>query len=1085
MFEHRILTSVLSTLGVCAMTSSIIVPSVEGAPRWEDQTVFRVNKEEPHATKMPFPTAEEASTKTRMESPYAMLLNGEWKYHWSPTVEEHATAANNFFSPGFDDSAWGTIPVPSNVELQGHGTPIYVNSGYPFVKNPPSVTDEPPADWTVYKERSPVSAYRRTFSLPDSWENREIFIVFNGVDSCLTLYVNGQEVGYSQDSRTPAEFNITKYLKDGENLLAVEVHRWSDGSYLEDQDMWRLSGIFRDVYLWSAGQVELRDIEIHAALDESYEKGVLDLKTWVYNFSTNTLQYTLAASLVDGQGNTIAESKKDGNVFKNTDHVGNRQFDGLDIQPWSAESPTLYTLQLALMDGEGKAIAHYAFPVGFKTSEIKDGNLLINGKPVLIKGVNRHDHDEVTGHYVSEDTMRAELDLMKRLNINAIRTSHYPNDPRFLELVNEYGFYVISEANIETHGFGNTAENAIANAPEWRLAMADRVKNMVETFKNQPCIIVWSLGNEAGTGPNFQYLAGLVDGRDPSRPVHYEGACRAEPAYGYVAYESPMYYGIGGLDEWLKAMKRKRPEQQKPMIQCEYSHAMGNSCGGLAEYWDYFRREPLLQGGFIWDWRDQGILQTQKADPRAPAAPTAFDKDRYVAEDGSLKYFAFGGDFGDKPNDNNFCMNGVVGADLVPNPHATEVAYQYRSILTSGVDLTNAQPVVKIFNEHFFTTLKDLPMTWILLKNGEPVKGGKTTVSELAPQSSIDMSIPISGIQIDPDAEYHLNVEYALGQDAGWADKDFVIARDQLELKWSKSGPKPYVSTKSSVMPARSLTDSYVFSAGNISAAINKQTAQLVSYKLGKVEFLKAPLQLNFWRAPIDNDRGNKMPETCGAWKDAGANVEVINVSEQKLDGGAYELAFDLKVPVGDTTAKLTYTFYGDGVMGVGLKLNPAGETVPKYIPRVGFQCSINSALSEWNWFGRGPVENYSDRKSGAFVGLYKGDVRNLWSPYARPQENSNRTDVRQASFMRGTHGLLIRPTDGQLLQIAAYPFLMEDLENSLHAVDLPLRDLITVQISHSLMGVGGEDSWRAWPRPGHLPLTDHPYEFSFILKPF
>ncbi|HSR88116.1 MAG TPA: glycoside hydrolase family 2 TIM barrel-domain containing protein, partial [Pontiella sp.] len=485
------------------MTLLIFAPSSDAAPRWEDQTVFRVNTEVPHATKMPFPTAQEAAGKTRMESPWAILLNGEWKFHWAPTVEEHEQSAKGFESVVFNDSAWDTIPVPANVELHGYGTPIYSNIEYPFTKSPPAVTGEPPADWTTFKERSPVSAYRRTVTVPETWNGRNTFIVFNGVGSAFTLYVNGQEVGYSQDSRTPAEFNITKYLKEGDNLLAVAVHRFSDGSYLEDQDFWRLSGIFRDVYLWSCDQLDVRDVEIHASLDDTYSKGVLDVKTWVYNYTDGSKKYSITAVLADADGKPVVTQEVDGNVFKGTDHISTISLDGLSIKPWSAETPNLYTLQLALKDEAGAELAHYAFPVGFIRTEIKDGNLMVNGRPVLIKGVNRHDHDEVTGHYIPEKTMRAELELMKRLNINAIRTSHYPNDPRFLELVNEYGFYVISEANVETHAFGNDGENELANDVSWRAAFADRMKNMVETFKNQPCIIAWSLGNEAGSGSNL------------------------------------------------------------------------------------------------------------------------------------------------------------------------------------------------------------------------------------------------------------------------------------------------------------------------------------------------------------------------------------------------------------------------------------------------------------------------------------------------------------------------------------------------------------------------------------------------------
>ena len=1066
------------------MTFLMFAPSSDAAPRWEDQSVFRVNKETPHATKMPFPTADEAAAKTRMESPWALLLNGDWKFHWAPTVEEHEQAAGDFESTGFDDSAWDTIPVPSNVELQGYGTPIYSNIKYPFAKNPPSVTAEPPADWTTYKERSPVSAYRRTFAMPDAWGGRQVFIVFNGVESAFTLYVNGLEVGYSQDSRTPAEFNITKYLKEGENLLAVEVHRFSDGSYLEDQDFWRLSGIFRDVYLWTGDLLDMRDVEIHASLDDTYSTGVLDFKTWVYNYSGSSKKYTIKAVLTDADGKPLATHEGNGNVFKGTDHISTVRFDSLSIQPWSAEAPHLYSLRLALQDEAGAEIAHYAFPVGFKRTEIKDGSFLVNGQPVLIKGVNRHDHDEITGHYIPEETMRAELELMKRLNINAIRTSHYPNDPRFLELVNEYGFYVISEANVETHGFGTDAENLLAGEVSWKSALIDRVQNMVETFKNQPCIIAWSVGNEAGSGSNLESMADWVRERDPSRPVHYEGAHAAD--YDYVDFVSPMYATIESLDVWCRDMEKKRPEFQRPMIQCEYSHAMGNSCGGLADYWKLFRKEPLLQGGFIWDWRDQGLLRTRPANGKAPAAVMALDKERFVAEDGSLIYFAYGGDFGDKPNDKNFCINGLVSADLVPHPHAVEAAYQYRSILTSGSDLSAAKPVIRIFNENFFTPLRNQPMTWMLLEDGKPVKAGRLVITDLAPQASVEMTIPVPGIKINEGAEYHLNVEYPLARDLPWAGKDFIVARDQLALEWTQVAARPYETREGSVMSPRKSGDNLVFGADKITAAINEKTGQLVSYKAGTREYLREPLQLNFWRPPVDNDRGNSgsMQEKCALWRTAGANAVVTQISENKASG-AYELVFDLSVPVGETTATVTYTFYGDGALGVSLKLEPKGENLPE-IPRVGFQCSLSPEFSEWTWFGRGPEENYSDRNTSTFVGLWKADVRNSWSPYVRPQETANRTEVRRAAFSDGKrHGLIIRSTDGQPLEMGAYPFLQSDLEGLGHTADIPLRGLITVQIAHRQMGVGGEKPAPSWPQTDHLLKAEGAYEYAFVLQPF
>ena len=1053
--------------------------AANAARRWENESVFRVNKEHPHATKMAFPSAEEALSKTRMESPWCQLLNGDWKFHWSPTAEAHAASVKNFFESDFDDAAWDTISVPSNVELKGYGTPIYTNIKYPFVKNPSSVTDEPPADWTAYKERSAVSAYRRTFTVPQAWDGRNTFIVFNGVESAFTLYVNGQEVGYSQDSRTPAEFNITKYLKAGENLLAVEVHRWCDGSYLEDQDFWRLSGIMRDVYLWSAADLDLRDIEIHASLDEACSKGVLDIDTSVCNLGDGSEKYTVEAVLTDADGKPVVGRKLSGNVVSGKETKKQVHVEDLQIHPWSAETPYLYTLQVALKNAAGEGVAFYAFKVGFVRSEIKNGNLLVNGRPVLIKGVDRHDHDDLTGHYVSEETMRAELNLMKRLNINAIRTSHYPNDPRFLELVNEYGFYVISEANIETHDFGTNPQNQLANDAAWRPALLDRVQNMVEAFKNQPCIIIWSLGNESGTGPNFEAMADWVHERDPSRPVHYEGAWSI--GYTYVDFESPMYYGIGRLDEWCRNMEKKKPEEQKPLIQCEYSHAMGNSCGGLAEYWEYIRKERLLQGGFIWDWRDQGIRCTQPAKSDVQAAVTALDEQRFVAEDGSLVYFAYGGDYGDKPNDGNFCMNGVVGADLVPNPHATEVAYQYRSILTSGVNVSSKTPSVKVFNENFFVPLRKQPLKWTILENGEVIKSGLRMIDQLDPQTSVNVTIPASGIKVNQDAEYYLNIEYPQVGDRVWAPAGTIVARDQVALDWTQDRAQPYEPQSGKAVSVET-DESITLSSGDLTAVISKKSGQLVSYCNGERELLKQPLTMNFWRPPVDNDRGNGMPRKCAPWREAGANAIVKNIAVQQ-GAESVDVTVDYSVPAGETTAVVTYNFYRDGALGVALKLPPKGRL--SEIPRVGFQCSIDPAFSDWTWYGRGPEENYSDRNTATFVGLWNMDVSKAWFPYNKPGETANRTDVRRAAFSDGEHGLKICSTDGQPLEIGAYPFLQNDLEGTRHPADIPLRDLVTVQISHRQMGVGGENSWGAWPRPAHLIRAHGTYEYSFVIQPF
>ncbi len=1076
--RHKTSLHVLAAIASLASLLGSPSPVVGStAPDWENQAIFRIHKEAPHATKMPFSSAEAAVSHQRMDSPWAQSLNGTWRIHWAPTLDQHPT---EFYRPDFDVSEWDTIPVPSNVELHGHGTPIYTNITYPFPKNPPSVTDTPEKDWTHLTERHPVSAYRRSFEIPEIWDGRQTFIVFNGVESAFRLYVNGQEVGYSQDSRTPAEFNITPYLKKGENLLAVEVHRFSDGSYLEDQDFWRLSGIFRDVYLWSADTLDLRDFEVHATLDDSYTKGVLDLSAWTHNYGDHAQKYKLLVSLFDANQQVLAQKELSGNVAqRGGEDTVSLQFEDLSIEPWSAETPKLYTLLLSLRDASGETETHYALKIGFLRSEIKNGNLLVNGQPILIKGVNRHDHDQFTGHYIPEATMRADLNLMKRLNINAIRTSHYPNDPRFLELVDEYGFYVISETNIETHALGNNPENQIANDPSWYPALQDRVTNMVETLKNHPSVILWSLGNEAGTGPNFEKTAAWVHQRDASRPVHYEGAYERD----YVDLYSPMYFWIGRLDEWCRKQEALPLDKQRPMIQCEYSHAMGNSCGGLNEYWRHIRKERLLQGGFIWDWRDQGILQSKAPDPEQPAAVTTLDPQRFVAADGSLRYFAYGGDFGDKPNDDNFCMNGIVQADLTPSPQAVEVAYEYRSILTSGVDLKSQQPTIRIFNENFFVPLQDQPLQWTLLENGKVIQSGECTLPELAPQTATELKIPVQAVAIQPGAEYHLNLSYLQGKERPWADSDHIVARDQLALEWTTPSQQAHASTPPVDFEVEEADGQLTIRTANARVQFDSESGQLTSYQVDGREYLQAPLKLHFWRAPVDNDRGSKMPSRWGPWRHAGEQAKVVKQTHLATKN-SYSIHYELAIPVGESTASVDYTFYGDGALGVALELRPAGEKLP-ILPNVGFQCALPADMRQWTWFGRGPEENYSDRCAGSFLGIWSGPVDTLWFPYTEPQGTANRTGIRWAEFSDShSNGLRIESTDAHTLEISAYPFLQSDLENRKHPADIPLRDLVSVQIAHRQMGVGGETSWGTWPRPAHILNPDRPYHFSFVMSP-
>ena len=577
-------------------------------PDWENQAVFRINKEAPRATNMPFPSKEVAAGKSRLESPWCKLLNGNWKFNYTGNP---ATRPAGFEAPAFDDTGWKEIPVPSNWQMHGYGIPLYTNITYPFAKNPPLVMGEPPRHFTSFPadKRNPVGSYRHKFTVPPDWQGRHTFIVFGGVDSAFYLWINGKKVGYSEDSRTPAEFDITPYLQEGENLLAAEVYQYSDGSYLEDQDMFRLSGIFRDVYLWSAANVDLQDFWIQSGLADDYKTGTLSFTPKIANRGTTETTAIANLTLTGGDGKTISAPPV---TLKIPDGGSSEQTVKIeaipDVLAWSAELPNLYDYEISLTDGTGRQIAHHTGKTGFRRDEIKDGQFLHNGKPVLIKGVNRHDHNPVTGHYVTRGDILSDLKLMKQANINAIRTAHYPNDPALVELCDELGFYVVAEANIESHGMGYK-EQSLAKDPSWYEAHLDRIKNLVERDKNHPSIIMWSMGNEAGEGENFIKASAWIHGRDFSRPVHYEQAGKGAHADLY----SPMYATLAEMEKYCRDEEKKPLEQQRPLIQCEYNHAMGNSSGNLADYWELIHKERLLQGGFIWDWKDQSFSSLKHA----------------------------------------------------------------------------------------------------------------------------------------------------------------------------------------------------------------------------------------------------------------------------------------------------------------------------------------------------------------------------------------------------------------------------------------------------------------------------------------
>lgn len=1038
--------SKLITHTAIAIGASLVATAA--SPDWENQHVFRINKEAPHCVKMPFPSKEGALTKQRMESPWCQLLNGDWKFHWVNHPDKRPV---DFYKSDFDSSQWKTIKVPSNVELEGYGTPIYVNTRYPFKKNPPYVMGEPPKNFTTYNERNPVSSYLKTFTLPTDWKQRQTSITFNGVESAFYLWCNGKKVGYSQDSRTPAEFNLTPYLKQGKNTIAVEVYRYSDGSYLECQDFWRLSGIFRDVYLTSAPHTDLRDFTVNATLDEQ-GKGHFKLDLTPTNTAKTSDKIRVQAQLLAADGSIICQP----DLLLKPGAPASIETKGLNILPWSAESPSLYTLLLAVGPEQGKASHFYARKIGFKTSEIKNGQLLVNGKAIYIKGVNRHDHHHITGHYVTEDTMRKELELMKRLNINTVRTSHYPNDPRFYELCDEYGMYVISEANIESHGMGYGRES-LAKFPAWQKAHLDRIVNMVQSLKNNPSIILWSMGNEAGDGVNFVACSNWLRTQAPVKyPVHYERAGQA----AHVDLVTPMYTGQNGCINYAKQESRKPLSRQRPMMLCEYSHAMGNSSGGLWDYWMAFESQRLLQGGCIWDWRDQGIVKTIKT------------------KDGKTKsFFAYGGDYGDQPNDNDFCANGIVGSDLTPSPQTPEVHKSYQNLRLPKHEWNKGTLTLTLQNMASFTNLDIYDLQATPVVDGREGQTIPLKIPSIPAEASGTLSLPFSQAK---GQDIRLRLELMLKNDTAWAPKGHIVANQEVVLR--QATPSNLASSKpSDATPVKqSKHDGHTtLSQGAFSVTINDSNAQVTSIKKAGKEQLAGPLHLNFWRAPNDNDMRNRFTAQATAWKQAGPNTTAKPMPSQPQNTASYQLS----IPAGESTGSIEYSIVNQELV-VGLHIQPKGKKLGS-LPRVGMQCLIPASYENFSWYGLGPHSCYIDRQASGLTGTYQLKVKQLAYPYIKPQETGNRMGIRRMSlFNQQQSGLVITALGKHQLQGGAYPALMSDYESSAgsnrHPCDIPQRDTITVNIDHAQRGLGGRNSWGAHPLDKDILSANREYSYRF-----
>ncbi len=1024
-------------------------PDVGTRPDWENPAVFQRNREPPHATYVPFADRSTALARDPTASPFYQSLSGTWKFHWSATPEDRPA---RFFEADFDTGGWDDLPVPSNWQLHGYGVPIYVDAGLPFRD-----ATEPPR---IPHTENPVGSYRRTFTLPTDWQDRRVFLHFAGVSSAMNVWVNGRAVGYSEGSKTPAEFDVTTLVHPGENAVAVEVYRWSDGSYLEDVDFWRLSGIERDVFLFSTPHVMIRDFRIVASLDDRYEHGWLDVAVAVaHDGAVTPAPHRVELELLTPSGRSVLPSSLVRDVSPVAGETTIRFEQRIDSPDrWTAETPNLYTLVLTLRDEDGQTTEVIARDVGFRRVEVDEGLLKVNGVPVILRGVNRHEHDPSTGRVVSEASMVEDIRLMQQfnININAVRASHYPNATRWYELCDRYGLYVVDEANVESNGVSFHPDITLANRPEWQAAHLDRTVRMVERDKNHPSIIIWSLGNEAGDGINFEATSAWVHARDPSRPVQYEMA----GTKSHTDIFAPMYARLDVLEAWVAEPRRQ------PLILCEYAHAMGNSVGNLQDYWDLIYAHDQLQGGFIWDWVDQGLW---KSGPNGE------------------RYWAYGGDFGPPgtASAGNFCINGLVFPDRTPHPSLWEVKKVYQPVSVRPVDLASGR--IEVINRHDFLDLRHLDLHWSTTANGEPLASGVESGLAVAPHESAVVTLPLPSINPEPGVEYHVTASFRQRDATDLVPPGHEVAWDQMALPYRVPEQAVDASRVAKLWPTQT-DDTYRVDGDTFSVTFSRSRGDIVSLTHGGTELIRTGPAPHFWRAPTDNDFGNDMPTRLGIWRDAGRDRRIDKVSIRQNSDRDVIVEVEATLPAGDSKFFTTYQVFGSGDILVSNRFEPEHLGLPD-LPRLGMRMSLPAEFERIRWFGRGPHETYWDRKTGAALGLYEGTVIDQFHPYIRPQENGNKTDVRWLALTNAEGiGLLVEGMEP--LNVNAQHFAMEDFDPGgpakaqRHTIDVRRRDRVTLDIDHRHMGVGGDTSWGAVVHEQYrIPARE--YAYTFRLRPF
>jgi beta-galactosidase len=1031
------------------MSSSTIKPPLQD---WQDPSVFAVNKLPARSHFYSFWLAPDKFITQPWEFDNYLLLNGIWKFHYTNKTQQRP---QTFFQNNYDVCTWDDIEVPANWELSGYGAANYVNTGVEFTNKP--VAGKIPT------ESNPVGSYKKHFELPDSWQDKQIILYLGAVKSAFYVWINGQKVGYSQDSKSPAEFDVTTFIQSGNNQIAIEVYRWSDGTFLELQDMWRLTGIERDVYLYATAKTRIQDYTAKANLCSDYQDGIL---TFQANILNHTMQVQkgccLKVEVYDQESAIVSQLLELKILENNKEQTVSFSHIIKNINSWNAESPFLYDLKISLLDPLGHTLQAIYNRIGFRTSELKNGNVLINGQAVLFKGVNRHEHDPHTGHVVSRKSMYRDMQLLKQYNFNAVRTAHYPNNPYWYELADEFGIYIVDEANIESHGIGASnqpigydPETHMVNMPQWRAAYLHRVENLYQQDKNHACVVIWSIGNETGDGPNTEALYDWLK-TQTTMPVMSEQAQTRRHTDMY----SQMYASIDTLVHY--ALTESEQSHQRPLILCEYQHAMGNSMGNLADYWEVIEAYPLLQGGFIWDWVDQTFA--------------------LKSQDGQV-YWGYGGDMEEEGtyHDGNFSANGVFAADRTPNPHAYEVKAIYQDVAISSVDLNIGKVLIK--NKRFFTDLADLYLDWRIEENGQLIDSGSVKNIVILPQQQAEQVIPWQFSQ-QPNVEYFVILEWRRKYATSLVEKGFVVASTQLafpivKVKNANAEPQCYFEVFDSPVH---LVVSSTLGEYPVTLTFDKKQGWLNQYRIEHNNVLHSALRPEFWRAPTDNDIGEGFPEHAKVWKTAGSNTHLVKFTWNRLTDGRINVFTEHYLEDVQSRYLSTYTISGSGKVEVDAWFYAAPHKIHSSLPRFGHSFQLAEQYHQVSWLGRGPHENYWDRKVSAFIGQYAMTVEELYFPYVRPQENGFRSDVRQVNFTDNT-GCGLCFSGQPLLGFSAQHYNVHEYEQfektGLHPHQLTRNSQVYVNIDYKQRGVAGTDSWGSPPLYQYtLPWRDYRYKF-------